>query len=516
MARRRRKGRNIQVQPVQQYVTEMGLQSVMDEAITALMRESLALGRAVDEDADQADWTAVDRRLKRSLADSITTRNEARELAREEPHCKRAIALYGHYIGSAAQIRLYKDDEEDVSDSDTELIKEALTLWEDTLEHNQKWWTSRELAIRTYRDGECFVRKLATNRDGEAWPPEMRFVDPEVFCEAGDEEKGVIVDDADPSNVLGYRLWSYADDKQIDILDPSEIQHLKVDVDSTEVRGVTRLYACIYPARMLMGLMKNEVVRRLMQSAIVLHRTVKGTGTATRSIYDNAQTSTSVDRQGNTVSREKFKPGTTITTNEGVDLKFVQPDGSFSNAEPLVKQLIQHIACATGWTYEMLSADVSGGNLASLASQESPTMQMVMEERQFVGAALLDLFWWVMEVAVAEGKVDAQIMDFRARCEYPQPWSGDTLKKAQETNLGIMNQTISRAEGSRRAGVDPAKMRREIKEEAASGVYNAGFNNQNPDMADKTASSNDNAAAGGTNRGDAPVQHDDNQGTGKT
>src|SRR5690606_24469463 len=142
--------------------------------------------------------------------------------------------------------------------------------WHKFIEHNRRWWTPDELGMRTWRDGEQFSRKYKE----DVWPPELRFIDPEEIDDPFDEmfkmdqERpcGIKTDPKDINTILSYTRIDVKDvktRKELEKIPQEKMFHTKIDVDSTEKRGLTRFYPVIPLIRRLEGLVNNEVTHRV-------------------------------------------------------------------------------------------------------------------------------------------------------------------------------------------------------------------------------------------------------------
>lgn len=453
----------------------------------------------VEDEDDERDWQPRDPAF---FACEPRERDKIRELVRTQPNMKRALKLYEIYVLGEFSARLMPKKPTQTAE-EKEVIRLSELAAKEFLQTNWKHWSIPEWGRRTYRDGEAFTRLF-----GGEWPPQVRFIDPErIAGDGGNEQEGVVTAPGDVASVLGYRKWDPAESKVTETIPAEEIHHQKNDCDSTEKRGRSRFSDNVETAKMLRAMIRNEVNLRNAQSSIILVRKVAGGSGAVGRVTDNAKTSTTEYREGS-INREKFRPGSIITTSKGVEIDFAQPDNNFSDAGPLVKVLIQQICAGTGWSYTMVSADSSDTNLAAGLVAESPVVQMVNNERYTLGQGLVDLFRWVFEQTVQysdtlpELDIDTLWDEWSVDLRFADIVTREPLKDAQTVNLGVMNQTISRKEGSRRSGTDPDQMRAEIEEESKLDFYSAGFNGQNPDGDDKQASSKSNATKGsGTNQG---------------
>lgn len=499
---------------VQEQLTQRGYD------VLIIHNEGLGVPAEV-EDGDERDWNKVNESKTKRDRD----RDYSRDLAKYNSFIKRALRLYRMYVfGSDFDITLkpfYLDDvdEEKKKDKDNKVVKQANRAWNKFLEHNKKWWTPDEFGWRVWRDGEQFTRQYKPNN----WPVEVRFIDPEEIDDPKHSEEddpkslGIQTDPKDVNTVISYTRID-TDTQEIEATyNADEVWHTKIDCDSTEKRGVTRFLPVISWMRKLEALVSNEVTHRTLQSSIVLVRKVAGGTSAATGILNNAKTSTTQYPE-KTLNREKIRPGSIITITNGTELEFASPNNTFSDASPLVKVLIVFLSAATGWSYSMLTTDASDGSFASSLTNESPVLQMVLDERKFFKGELIPIFKWVIEKAIESKEIEGLTKDdvwknFDPEFLYGDIVSRDPLKDAQSANIASMAGFISKAEGARRVNADPDKMRREIEEEMENDVMNmVGItSSMNPGQQDKQQSSDSNAKDGqGTNQGDnEPIQHKD-------
>lgn len=502
-----------------------------EQFLGSLEQEWYSTRRALEDDEGEDNWYAINRRYDLTKSELDDDRDKIRETVETNPYLQRALRLYCIYVfGAEFQVGVKKkvmEAEETESDKEKEkkvkdLCKKAIY---DALEENHGCWSPDELGKRAWRDGEAF-----TYIQDQQWPPKLRFIDPEDVGdpEGGEDEDslGIVTDPEDVCTVLKY-IRLDGEGNELTRYDPEEIEHVKLDVDSTEKRGRSRFQNLVETCKRLDHLSSVELKLRTVQASIAIVRKIAGGGSAARSFLDN-QIDSSKTRNNFTFKREKIQAGSILTESKGHDIEFKQPTTNFSDATPLFALLIKQIASVTGWTYSMISSDSGEGNLANSIVAESPVHQMVIDERKFFRPALKRIFSRIVEAAFKNedyksefsglGYADPEAFwdEWEVNFTYGEVISRDLVKDAQAANLGVMMDAISRQEASRRIGADPDQMIKEIMEERELGLGNPNYANQNPDNQDAQASSQSNAQDGkGTNQGDQePVQHNDNQGVG--
>lgn len=449
------------------------------------------------EDPDQAEWEQMGLSSNRNPAN---LRTRIRELAKRSPTAKRVLFLYRSYIlGGKTTVELCPLEAD--SNPENKFTRGVNKRLSQKIKALKPYLTTPEMCNRLYRDGDLFIRRMKDEFGfGET---KYRFVDPEdVIDEDGNELGGIETDPSDVVNVRGYSLCRQAYDavgnpvgyEQYAYVAPEDMVHIKLDCDSTEKRGNSRLLSCIEALYKHRDMLINEVTLRQSQSAIVMVRKVAGGQRMAGRIMDAAksQNSTNVD---NYSGIERNRAGTVATTTAGVEIDFAHPDNNFSDAGPLLSVLLREVAKTTGFTFEQISCDTSEGSLASAMVAESPVMRMIEDEREFLSSGLEKLWLWLLE------DESINFDNYEVEMKFPDVTTEDRLSEAQANNIGFMCKALSSKEMSRRSKADPEKMRAELLEEAEIPALMTNQSAKNPDASAKQVSSAGNASAGGTNQG---------------
>lgn len=495
--------------------------------------ESVA-GTAISEDEDQADWLGGGRQdVIYTRQDRIDNLHRVRWLEIWNPHVGRALQLYRDYVLGSDLTWDLNPINEDSPDTDPtpaqkKTIRLVKRLWQETLRHNRKWWSIKELGNRTYRDGE----QMTYRQDADVFPPHLQFLDPEEIDGTGttgdsyDDQRnrfndpfdGIKTAEGDITHVISYTRINLITREIIgDPISAYQILHTKIDADSTEKRGKSRFLPVIKPCKQFMGFLEVEVLARKLQASIVLQRKVVGGQAAVSAVADNAQTGTTAYSE-RTLGREKFRPATIITTNANVNYEFLSPQTNFRDATPLAREIKLLICMATGWTESMLSGDGSGSNMATATVLEEPVQRMVTEEQHFFTGEIEPVIGWVIEAACSNGRLPGYanaekfFEEFELEWTYPVIKTRDKLRERQADNIGVMNGSLSPQQACRNSGHDPEKMMREKAEFEKRFPMASAFGNQNPGGADKGKSSAGNAGASGGNQGEnKTIEHQDKE-----
>lgn len=461
---------------------------------------------------DEDDWREVDqskngRSTKRPDTQKIF---KFRALCQENTYCKRALKLYKIYVfGSDFTPTL---EARDPTMSREERLKhqmKAAELWEQLLEFNHDAWSPEEHGKRAWREGDAitWATKVGDNLA-------LRFIDPEDLNHPEHPDwNGIETDPNDATQRYTYYV-SY-NGIQVDFEVPAEdIYHTRLDADAVESRGYSRFEPVIKPSRFIDALIETETYHRQLQASIVLVRKVAGGKGTAQILLDNNKTGTRQYADGSTMSMEKLRKGSILTTPTGVEYEFKQPSSNFSDATPLVNMLIRQVSVATGWPFSMLSADSSEGTLASEIANESPVGQMVADERKDLSVPIKAIFKRLLTLKINEfegfSSIEELLKKFKISMKYGLNAQRDPLKFAQALNIPVMQGAMSRRQMSRMLELDPDQMQEEVKQEVESGLYGAN-GTQMPTAQDSAKSSQNNAQGGsGGNQGTAqPISHKD-------
>ena len=364
------------------------------------------------------EWREVRQSYNEDAAKDHARRRDvaaARLLCKKQANCKRALALYEHYVfGSDFSIGLKcKDDRcaHEITDEEKSFIRQAKNAWEDFVEHNWAHWNVYELIRRWARDGVQFSKKHK-----KTWPVELRFIDDEEIDTPVDDrtshvdsedlekqvnENGIVVKKSDYSTPVKFTRVRVDSKDLIDAIEADEMFYTKHGSDSTEIRGGTAFTSVIRIIDMLIGLLASEVKHRSAQSSIILVRkTNKRSGPRT---INHADPGGATGKGGETSAMPTGTAMMTIGMNQELD--FATPKSNFSDASPLFRLMLQQLAVATGWTYSMVSGDSENDNHAGAMVVESPVMQSVLSMRTTFKYVLSPIYRWVIESAIDAGVI---------------------------------------------------------------------------------------------------------------
>ncbi|WP_437194052.1 phage portal protein [Planctomicrobium sp. SH527] len=435
----------------------MGLQARYQRMIQERLLELAESPQPVSNEGD--GWQMVGGAKSDSTGgDRSNLRERARRAVRENPYACNILRLLGAYVtGPGLQLNhqpIVTTD--DLPPGVATLAAMADQVWKEFQCRNRRHYSFREHALRTWRDGECFIRKFRT-KGGQLT---IRFVDPELIAESPETlgSQGILTEFNDVECPVTYLQWRHGNESHCEYVPAEEMQQTRIGVDSNEKRGVSLFAPLLDGIDAYEKWLETELLARKLQSSIVLWRKVQGSQFA-----NDVSTHQGNSREG---QRERFGPGTILTTNHGTDIQFLQPNTNFGDAVPLGRTMLLGIAAGAGLPEFMLTADASNGNFASTMVAEGPAVKFFQNEQLFFSGEFYAIWKWVMQNAIQEGLLPANFFErITISWSFPSLINRDRPRERLADVRLIEAGVLSRAEVGRRDGVQPEIMHSERTQE---------------------------------------------------
>lgn len=433
------------------------LQAKYDRKIREQVLQLLEQQRTQPVAEDPGNWTLLGgAKSTFDETERIDLRSRARDLVQKNPYARNILRLLEVYVAGPGLKSVMAPRQ---SGTSSDLLKLADRLWTEFLTHNGRHFSYRETARRTWRDGECFVRLFPLPE----WPPAVRYVDPETIGSDADhaESQGVTTDPDDVETVWSYLRIDPTTGELIEEISADEVLHTKIGVDSNEKRGVTIFAPVLNALACFDRWLDTEMQARRLQASIVLWRKVQGSPSQVSAFADQA------DAEAYGVPRkERYRPGSIVTTSPSTELQFLQPKTNFGDAVPLGRLVLLSIAAGAGIPEYMLTSDASNSSYSSTMVAEGPAVKLFESEQQFFSLEFSRLWRRVMAEAVRQDLLPADFFEqVTLQWSFPQLVSRDRSQERMTDAHLAEAEILSRAEVARRDGVDPATMRAEIAAE---------------------------------------------------
>jgi capsid protein len=387
-------------------------------------------------------------------------RRRARRLVQSNPHAQNILRILQSYVtGPGLQLTITSNSDH----PEGELIAQLERCWHSFLQFNERHYSFTEHARRTWRDGECFIR-LFRQVHGL---PTIRFIDPEAIAPtaAAPDSQGILTAPDDVETPLHYLRCSPVSGELQEMIPADEVLHTRINADSNEKRGTTILAAVLDTLECFDQWLETELHARKLQSSIVLWRKVQGSPQVSTALADAASGNGTAGTR-----RERFQPGTILTTNHGTEIQFLQPRTNFGDAVPLGRMLLLSIAAGAGLPEFMLTSDASNANYASTMVAEGPAVKLFQSEQQFFAREFARLWRWVMQDAIERQHLPPDALDrVELQWHFPEVISRDRPAERTTDVRLVAAGILSRSEVARREGVDPQRMQRERAVESGSG-----------------------------------------------
>lgn len=420
--------------------------------------------QSVEEDPGRWQLVGADAGLSVAPLSRRDARSRARHLVAHNPHARNILRLLEAYVAGPGLKLLHHPRRSAATSDDLDLLAQADRLWQDFLALNQTHYSFREHARRSWRDGECFLRKFSTG----GWPPAVRFVDPEqVGSDPSEREPtdGIITAPHDVETPLAYLLLDPESGRVRERVPAAEMLHTRVGADSNQKRGLTIFTPVLDVLDCYDQWMKTELTARKLQSSIVLWRKVHGSPQQTAALADAAASGVGLGGE----RRERLRPGTILTTNHATEIQFLQPQTNFGDAVPLGRMLLLATAAGAGLPEFMLTSDASNANYASTMIAEGPAVKLFQSEQAFFAAEFTRVWGWIMADGVAGGRLPPDLFErIVPEWTFPQLINRDRPRERMADVRLVETGILSRSEVARRDGVDPQRMQAEISDEAAA------------------------------------------------
>ena len=442
------------------------------------------------------------------FTDNMLGKPGARELEPETAETLRKKAIEASlksahmvgYLRSMARFVIGKGPEFSPVDMPDETT-EAMSNWWGKFKVINKWdeQLEDEIPLRTWRDGETFIRRFEQIDEGppEEWEPAAKQlaylrglglgVD-ETELQPEDIPEGMVIlrlipadQITDPQNkishgiltaakdvctVLAY-LWAPDGTKVEEVIAAKEVMHVKIRVDQDVKRGRSLLEPILKRNKQYEDWLEYRVILNLVRAAVVLVKKVEGTAAQLSSVRSNHAPER--EEEANTRRQKMLKPGTTVHATPGISYEFLTPNLQAQDAQHDGRNILLSEAAATGLPEYMFTGDASNSNFASTMTAEGPAIREFEAWQDFFAPVYLEIYRWVMKAAAEANQIeglsaeDVDTMD--VEIAYPPLLARDELKHTQANQIRHDAKVLSREGWAGDDGIDWAVEKPRIEAE---------------------------------------------------
>lgn len=404
-----------------------------------------------------------------------TLRARSRELVRNNPHARKAVAaLVNNSVGAGIVAR--------AKTGDRVLDKRVNALWRQWVktcdaEGHYDFYGLQKLAVRAFfESGEAVLRYLPRRlADGPVVPLQLQVLEGDYLDHTknarlpdGRIVQGIELD----AKGVRRRYWLYDEHPgemplvrgrtlQSAPVPASSLLHLYEKERPGQQRGVAWLYAAMVKLREIETYEEAELIRKRLEAclaAIVLNPE----GIADPGTGDVQVTPGITDMAGNKV--EAIEPGMFYYARGGSDIKFTQPSAVPGYADYKRSQL-HSVAAGALVTYELLTGDLSHVNYSSIRAG-LVEFRRLMAELQWLTLipVLCDPVWRAfIDFAVAAGRLPADTPDGVAWSP-PAFEAVDPVKDYMADQIAVRSGFMTLPEAMASRGFDPEDMLEEQAE----------------------------------------------------
>jgi len=386
------------------------------------------------QDSDERGWTPVgggadvQGKLLAEIRDPAVARNQSYRFWRLHPQGRGILRNFVRFI-IGRQFKIDFDDQgygrwnddrtKIVLSNDEEDVLVTKLSWEEFELRNQFTNRRKEIILRTFRDGEAFIRKFVVG--GRVL---VRFVEPEKVASDNKEGGVVLQGDVDPKDpIMPFYIGKatkielgieyVATDRETVIayhigderVPAREMIHTKPFADSNDLRGIPLLEVVAKTLTNYEQWEHYRIVLNKIRTAVALVRKVEGTAQQARSIIEG-RTPTRAPVSGKTpqtpagMREAMFNAGTILTPGPGVTYDFMSPKLDARDAGEDGRRILLSASAGVGLPEMLVTGDWSQSNYSSSVEGRTPAVREWEDWQDFFDPVFKQIVAWVIDAAV--------------------------------------------------------------------------------------------------------------------
>lgn len=346
-------------------------------------------------------------------------------------------------------------------------------------------WVQRErqAVVRAVRDGEVFVRTFDQG-DGTTL---VRFAGPEQIRQpAGTGDNVAFGVESPPGDVESVLAYHYTEDgHEFERVPPSQMAHLKLNVDTCVKRGLSDFYSSGDAFDGVNRLLRNMRETGAVQSAIAWIEQfdgVSGTGISGNiaAVKDLNRPQFQHPISGRSINYQRYDPGSILKVTKGRQYLAAPLASNTSNHTSIVQACLRAAGARWGMPEYMISGDSSNANYASTLVSGAPFVTAVeCRQKTEFGPFFVRILWQALRNAARAGRfrLDGHCYSFRELSRLldieftpPAVAIANEQEQANIDHQDIQARVLSLQTRRARRGLDTETERRNLKEEPPPGM----------------------------------------------
>lgn len=403
--------------------------------------------------------------------------------------------LIQYVMGEGAKLLAATDDDQ---------LNGRIDEWWDEVSQVNNWdKLEDEIPTRTWRDGECFIRRFqeppaaepsidvrrrlqeigfAGNFERPEFADGMvffRLVAPEHVQDPKDRiSHGIVTADGDVQTVLGYVVApdQVHPDIGVEVVTARQMLHVKIGVDCDVKRGRSLYEPLLRRDHQLEDWITYRLRLSLARSSLAWVKKVDGTPVQVRQVRADFERNAA----GSTRDREQQmpRPGTVAHTNTAVDYEFKTPNLQAQDAQHDGRMLMLNMAAAATTPEFMFTGDSNSQNYATSLASEGPFMRQVQHWRDTFGPVFAQAWRWAAEAGAAAGAIEGlseeAARELEPALDWPEIQVRDELEHTRSNEIRHSAGILSKETWARDDGIDwDAELQRLEQERQAAVEFTA-------------------------------------------
>jgi len=350
--------------------------------------------------------------------------------------------------------------------------------WKSFCIRNRWSLREKEMVMRSFRDGEVFLRKFMDESTGDI---DLRFLrahnikNPTSDRQVNPDEKVTFGIGTNPDDIEDVKTYYFCgmDGNLIEKIPADQVIHIKILVDSDMKRGLSIYYHAMPMITKYTDWLDDRIALNKVRSAIALIRTVDGTSGAVSNLRESQRT------EHKDADKAKFKMpqrATVLTASQGISYQMISPNIHAQDVKDDGRSMLLAVAAGVGFPEMFLTADFSNANYSSSMVAQNPFVREIEDWQDFFEFFYADIFRGMVrghkefgDKKIPEGESE------ECSVEWPPLILADIEKNNKAREIQFRSKVLSRKTWQMKEGLDPDEEKRNLELEKGDDIYATPF-----------------------------------------